>query len=227
VICCSLQDASGGILLLERHISCAYTVVIGKSCRHTTEVVTLDRMPRCAAKCHEGSSGSQPPGIVRVASPASRARSPVRQPAADGHRKCSAASPLPVFSFSKAMAPAGCTAAISGPLDVAANSAGLGSRRRAVRACARSATHRAPGPRSAARAAEPWSRRRAETSDLRVAARLGGRRDIKDIQDAGREAAASRMQREAGRRPRSSVAIVVAFSGQKQTIRSIRSFFCG
>ena len=124
-------------------------------------------------------------------------------------------SPLSMFSSSEAMAPP----AVSGPLDVAASPAGLGSRaapQPQSRAGLRSVGDAPRATISSSRAAEPWSRRRAETSDLRVAARLGGRRDIKDIQDAGREAAASRMQREAGRRPRSSAAIVhaivVAFS---------------
>jgi hypothetical protein len=91
------------------------------------------------------------------------------------------------------------TVVVMGPLHADANPIGLGSRqrlRRAVRAYARRLTHHAD--RSSSRAADPW-RRRAESGDLRVAARLGGRRHTKDIQDAGREAAASRMQREAGR----------------------------
>jgi hypothetical protein len=102
------------------------------------------------------------------------------------------------------------TVVVMGPLHADANPIGLGSRRRAVRACARSATHHAP--RSAARAPAP----RAESSGLHVGAHLRGRRDIKDIQDVGREAAASRMQREAGR------ALAPALPSS-----TLRSFFCG
>jgi hypothetical protein len=58
------------ILLLERHISVrstprARTIGIGKSCRHTTEVVTFDHMSRCAAKYHEESSGTNHPAHAR------------------------------------------------------------------------------------------------------------------------------------------------------------------
>ena len=111
------------------------------------------------------------------------------------------------------------TVVVMGPLHADANPIGLGSRQR-LRRAVRAYAHRSPiaAPRAPRSAADPWSRRRAESSDLRVAARLGGRRHTKDIQDAGREAAASRMQRDRvppslqrGHRRR------ILTAGQKQT----------
>eukprot|EP01046_Picozoa_sp_COSAG06_P006143 COSAG06_NODE_286_length_18312_cov_90.377752_2_plen_424_part_00 len=156
----------GDPLRLERHVrwpgspcyvSCVYracTIVVGKRVIVTTRFVTRDHMSRTV--CHElreaGSGRSQPSvrGIMQIV-----ARSPVRQPPDNGHRKASAARPYRLFLLVRSATPW-------------TRPRSWGLRTRTWAADGSSAERRRAG-----------RLRRAESSDLRVPARLGGRRDIR------------------------------------------------